>query len=57
MNNLKLVTNDFSGAQRSRKNPWLQGIRDAASERLRVLQLPTRKTEDWKYLTRIAWFL
>jgi Fe-S cluster assembly protein SufD len=50
MNNLKLVTNDFSGAQRSQKNPWLQGIRDAASERLRVLQLPTRKTEDWKYL-------
>lgn len=50
MNNLQQKTTDFSNEQASQKNPWLQGIRDAASERLRVLQLPTQKTEDWKYL-------
>ncbi len=50
MNNLQQVTSDFSNKQTFQKNPWLQGIRDAASERLRVLQLPTQKTEDWKYL-------
>ena len=50
MNNLQQVTTDFSNGQVFHKTPWLQGIRDAANERLRVLQLPTRKTEDWKYL-------
>jgi Fe-S cluster assembly protein SufD len=50
MNNLQQRTTDFSHIQLSQKTPWLQGIRDAASERLRVLQLPTKKTEDWKYL-------
>jgi Fe-S cluster assembly protein SufD len=50
MNNLQQITTDFSNEQASQKNPWLQGIRDAASERLKVLQLPTQKTEDWKYL-------
>jgi Fe-S cluster assembly protein SufD len=50
MSNLQQVTTDFINEQASQKNPWLQGIRDAASERLRVLQLPTQKTEDWKYL-------
>ena len=43
MNNLQQKTTDFSNQQASQKNPWLQGIRDAASERLRVLQLPTKK--------------
>jgi Fe-S cluster assembly protein SufD len=32
------------------KNVWLQPIRAAASQRLKSLQLPTQKTEDWKYL-------
>ena len=50
MNNPQQRTTDYSNAQLSPKTPWLQGIRDAASERLRVLQLPTKKTEDWKYL-------
>ena len=50
MNNLQQRTTDYSNDQLSQKTPWLQGIRDAASERLRMLQLPTKKTEDWKYL-------
>ncbi|MFT6284851.1 MAG: Fe-S cluster assembly protein SufD [Arenicella sp.] len=50
MNNLQQITPDFTNDQPHQKNPWLQGIRDAASERLRVLKLPTQKTEDWKYL-------
>jgi Fe-S cluster assembly protein SufD len=50
MTNLQPVITDFDNTQLSQKNPWLQGIRDAASERLKMLQLPTQKTEDWKYL-------
>jgi Fe-S cluster assembly protein SufD len=50
MNNLMQRTADVSKAQTSQKNPWLQGIRDSASERLRALQLPTQRNEDWKYL-------
>jgi Fe-S cluster assembly protein SufD len=50
MNNLSPIKTQFTYAQQPLKNTWLQGIRDAASERLTALQLPTRKTEDWKYL-------
>ena len=50
MNNLQQITPDFTTDLPHQKTPWLQGIRDAASERLKALQLPTQKTEDWKYL-------
>jgi Fe-S cluster assembly protein SufD len=50
MNNLQQLTPDFTNDLPHQKNLWLQSIRDAATERLRVLQLPTQKTEDWKYL-------
>ncbi|TWX73567.1 Fe-S cluster assembly protein SufD [Colwellia sp. C1TZA3] len=50
MNNLNAITTDFTAKQQPDKNAWLQTIRDAASERLTSLQLPTKKTEDWKYL-------
>jgi Fe-S cluster assembly protein SufD len=50
MNNLTATKTDFTRDQQPDKNAWLQPIRDAASERLTGLQLPTQKTEDWKYL-------
>jgi Fe-S cluster assembly protein SufD len=50
MNNLTSITTDFTHGHQAHKNPWLQGIRDAARSRLKGLKLPTQKTEDWKYL-------
>ena len=50
MNNVQPITPDFTRAQASHTTPWLQGIRDAGSDRLSALQLTTQKTEDWKYL-------
>ena len=50
MNNLTQLKTDLTNEQIDYKNFWLEGIRDAASERLTALTLPTKKTEDWKYL-------
>jgi Fe-S cluster assembly protein SufD len=50
MNNISERTADLTNEQLRHKNVWLQPIRAAASERLKSLQLPTQKTEDWKYL-------
>jgi Fe-S cluster assembly protein SufD len=50
MNNLPQRATRVSSAQLPHKNPWLQPIHAAAKERLNALELPTKKTEDWKYL-------
>ncbi|MFT7006634.1 MAG: Fe-S cluster assembly protein SufD [Colwellia sp.] len=50
MTNLTATKTDFTKDQQPDKNAWLQPIRDGASKRLTSLQLPTQKTEDWKYL-------
>ena len=50
MNTLTQLKTDFTNDQIDYKNVWLESIRDAASERLTALTLPTKKTEDWKYL-------
>jgi Fe-S cluster assembly protein SufD len=50
MNHLTQITTSVSKVNIQQKNAWLHPIRAAASERLTYLQLPTQKTEDWKYL-------
>lgn len=50
MTNLTATKTDFTQDQQPHENAWLKPIRDAASERLTCLELPTQKTEDWKYL-------
>ena len=50
MTNLTATKTDFTKDQQPHENAWLKPIRDAASERLTGLELPTQKTEDWKYL-------
>ncbi|MFT6654470.1 MAG: Fe-S cluster assembly protein SufD [Marinomonas primoryensis] len=50
MNNLTQIATGVSNIPIHQKNAWLQPIRAAASERLTYLQIPTQKTEDWKYL-------
>ena len=48
MTNLTATKTDFTQDQQPHENAWLKPIRDAASERLTCLELPTQKTEDWK---------
>ncbi len=57
MNSLAQARSDFqqqaselSAASAFRKTPWLQGFRESAGDLLATLDLPTTKTEDWKYL-------